>query len=316
MRDYVKVLRPGRAGMMGRAKLFRWTERLMGAPDLEAAAHVLRRLARTAPMPVLVPGRPYKPALSWRWMLRKTARGLSLREPFLKPIMEGGNMKLPFFCWSTLPVFTCPGAGDCANWCYSLTAWRVAGPWCRQAQNTLLLKFDRPLVERSFHAIPDGGVFRLYVDGDFDSVDTFDFWMRLLRERQSVRAYGYSKSWDVIWDWWHEVGKHWAEGVRNYRLNLSSGGRPQRVTREEMLSLPFVRGEFLTLPVDYHQADRSHLDSRRYHDPKYHKAVRDSGTRLGLKVFSCPGQCGTCCGAQHACGSDKFKGVTIAIGQH
>ena len=54
----------------------------------------------------------------------------------------------------------------------------------------------------------------------------------------------------------------------------------------------------------------------RYDDPAYHKAVREAGARLGLKVFSCPGKCGECAGGNHACGSDKFKGVVIVNGVH
>jgi hypothetical protein len=302
---------------MGRAKLMRWTAKLMEAQDLADAVLTLRRMAKAAGPPIRAPGRPFKPNLSWRRILQHTALGLARREPFLKVLSPDGNDKLPFWSWSTLPIFTCPGAGECADWCYSLTAWRVAGPWARQAQNTLLLRFDKRLVEQSFAAVPDGCVVRLYVDGDFDSHETFDFWMRLLRDRHGIRAYGYSKSWDIIHGWWEHVGKHWPEGVRNYRLNLSSGGRAQRVTREEMLSLPFVRGEFLSLPVNYPYSINGKVAGfSRYDDPRYHQAVRESATRLGLKVFSCPGKCGECAGGQHACASDRFKGVTVAIGIH
>lgn len=299
---------------MGRGKLMRWTARLMEAQDLADAVHTLRRMARASPPPVPIPGRPFKPALSWRGMLRRTANGLAAGEPAIRMFYEG-NDKLPFHTWSTLPIFTCPGAGECAVWCYSLTAWRVAGPWCRQAQNTLLLRFDKGPIERSFAAIPPDRVLRLYVDGDFDSVDTFDFWMRLLLGRPDLSAYSYSKSWDVIWEWWHAVGKRWPT-FPHYWLNLSSGGKAQKVSREEMLSLPFCRGEYLALPVDFRRPDRSHLDSRRYQDREYHRAVREAGQRIGLKVFSCPGECGPCCGGEHACGSAKFKGVVIANGIH
>ncbi len=30
-----------------------------------------------------------------------------------------GNSKLPFAAFSTLPGITCPGAGECLEWCYS-----------------------------------------------------------------------------------------------------------------------------------------------------------------------------------------------------
>ena len=35
-----------------------------------------------------------------------------------------GNGKLPFYCFSSLPGVTCPGAGSCLDWCYSFKAWR------------------------------------------------------------------------------------------------------------------------------------------------------------------------------------------------
>jgi hypothetical protein len=296
---------------MGRAKLMRWTARLMEAQDLADAVETMYRMARASPPTLPVPGRAYKPNLGWRVQLRRTARGLATGRPHLKVISDAGNDKLPFYTWSTLPLFTCPGAGECADWCYSLTAWRVASPWARQAQNTLLLRFDRGHIERSFAAIPPDRVLRLYVDGDFDSSDTFDFWMRLLLTRPDVSAYSYSKSWDVIWEWWQTVGKTWPRFPR-YWLNLSSGGRPQKVSREEMLSLPFCRGEFLSLPVKYSQT----AGWARYDDRAYHQAVREAGGRIGLKVFSCPGDCGSCCGGEHACGSGKFQGVVIANGIH
>jgi hypothetical protein len=311
VQDYVKVHRPGRPGMMGRQKLMRWTERVLAAPDLDQAVDTLRRMARTTPIPTPVPGRPFKPSLSWRRLIQRLARGLGDGEPLFTPIGVG-NDKLPFHTWSTLPVFTCPGAGECVDWCYSLTSWRVAGPWCRQTQNTLLLRFDKGLVEQAVQAIPPDRVLRLYVDGDFDSVETLDFWMRTLLKRLDLSAYSYSKSWDIVWEWWHDIGRKW-DAFPNYWLNLSSGGKAQKVSRQEMLGLPFVRGDYLSMPVDYHA--KKGWD--RYDDPAYHRAVREAGrTRLGLKVFSCPGQCGPCANGGHACGSPEFKGITIVNAIH
>ena len=37
---------------------------------------------------------------------------------------SGGNSKLPFVSFSTIPGATCPGAAKCLKECYSFKAWR------------------------------------------------------------------------------------------------------------------------------------------------------------------------------------------------
>ena len=39
-------------------------------------------------------------------------------------VFKVGNSKLPFLNFSTLPGSTCPGAGECLNYCYSFKSWR------------------------------------------------------------------------------------------------------------------------------------------------------------------------------------------------
>ena len=64
-----------------------------------------------------------------------------------------GNMKLPFYAFSSLPGFDCPGAGACLygdneytpenfgkGWCYSFTGWLYPAAFFRQLQNSLLLR--------------------------------------------------------------------------------------------------------------------------------------------------------------------------------
>lgn len=221
-----------------------------------------------------------------------------------------GNRKLPFYTWSTAPIYTCSGKGVCASWCYSLVAWRNAGPYWRQIQNTVLLRFMPDVVADAFLDLPAGITLRLYVDGDFADRETVRFWFKLLRLRKDIRAYGYSKSWDEL------AGE---KAPPNYVLNVSSGGRERDVSKDTMLSLPMTRGMFVAVPVD-----RRFIAMRdaRYEDPEYHEAVRAAARAMGFtKVFSCTGHCGECVKDKdgqwtHACGDMRFKGVTIANGIH
>jgi hypothetical protein len=294
---------PGYVPTMVRDDLLGITRKVMSAPSLLGAANVLSREARKLPSG----GKG-----TWRWYFRRLARCLRTRRAGFT-IFQEGNSKLPFYSFSALPGVTCPGAGECLDYCYSFTAWRYPGAWSRQVQNTLFLRHNRATIARAFHALPQGVVVRLYVDGDFDSARTVRFWFDLLGRRPDVRAYGYSKSWELIWAYAQS-----SPVPANYLLNLSSGGREQGVSREQMRALPFVRGDFLSVGVDYRpQGHKGNIGFDRYLDPQYHRAVRLAAEEKGLgKTFSCPGKCGECCGGSHACGSERMQGVTIVIGIH
>ena len=225
-----------------------------------------------------------------------------------------GNQKLPdFAAFSTLPIVTCPGMGDCGTVCYSLRAWRYPVPFLRQCQNTIYLIHDRSKIEKAFHDIPQNLVLRLYVDGDFDSVQTARFWFRLLKTRLDVTCYGYSKSWDELLAVPHD------EIPSNYRLNVSSGSCHDDTKKKLILESPLSRGEFIYLPIEGNFA----RGSARYDDPNYHAAVREGAKALGiLNAFSCPGHCDACPNAvknDHVCGggvNGQFEGMVVAIGIH
>ena len=218
-----------------------------------------------------------------------------------------GNVKLPFMTFSTLPDYTCPGAGSClyaddANngkkeLCYSFKAWRFPAAFFRQIQNTILIRRRKRVIEKIWMSLPTNRSVRLYVDGDIDSQATLRFWMRVLSRRPDLAVYGYSKSWALFLDY---------EGAwpTNYLLNISSGSIYGDDVRARMLALPVVRGSFDMVPIDKKLAGK-------YSDPEYKAAMRSQA-----KGFLCPGRCGTCTKTVHACGSKRFDGVPILIGIH
>lgn len=249
---------------------------------------------------------------SWAVMARKFLLFLSTGIPEFT-IFAKGNSKLPFSAFSSLPLFDCPGAGACKDFCYSLTAWRYPAAFFRQLQNSYLLRSEKgkATITGAFNRLP-AGTLRLYVDGDFFDKATVFFWMELIGSRPDIQAYGYSKSWKELVAA-HLSGIAWPA---NYQLNLSSGSVHSNVVKELIKALPIARGEFIALPID-----RVHISNRSYQGPTnpgfpaYQKAVQASAE--GQRVFVCKGRCGACLpSGDHACGSSKFKGVTIAIGVH
>ncbi|MFZ9873610.1 MAG: GP88 family protein [Steroidobacteraceae bacterium] len=273
----------------------------MTCGSMEEAAAAARRMAKR------IRGSRFQRG-TWKYFLCRFASSISAGQLPHEIFAEEGNVKLPFVAFSTLPIVTCPGAGSCAGiaerggapdlsraFCYSLRAWRYPAAFLRQAQNTLLLRFNRRAIIEAFKALPQGITFRLYVDGDFDSEGTALFWFNLLKQRPDIACYGYSKSWNIV----ESLAQH---VPANYALNLSSGGidDDDAAFRDRLRALPFVRGDFLALPIEGKFAK----GFARYNDPEYHRAVRAAAAAAGLgRVFSCPGTCGTCTGAGHACGA-------------
>ena len=241
-------------------------------------------------------------------------------------VFTEGNSKLPFIAFSTLPGVTCPGAGDCLNWCYSFRAWRYPASFGRQLQNTLLMRFNRATIVNALRAelarhnkqqaklpLEDRRPlrFRLYVDGDFSSLADVGFWFGFLAQCPAIQAYGYSKSWGILQSYVDGGGILPA----NYKLNLSSGSRhdDDANLKSQMQRLPIYRGEFVGVELA-----GSTKGFARFSDKAMHAGVRDKlkAQYPGQPVFSCPGQCGTCTTSDHACGSDRFKDVVIGIGIH
>ena len=247
-------------------------------------------------------------------MLAWIESGFHARLPF--SLFTEGNDKLSFYAFSSLPIVNCPGAGDCLKFCYSLTAWVYPTAFFRQVQNTLLLsnEIGRGIIINEFNNLPSG-VLRLYVDGDFKSVSDVVFWMELIASRPDIQAYGYSKSWIELISAGLKKGFRWPS---NYLLNLSNGAKHGEDIKAIVSTLPIVRGEFIAIHVD-----KRHIYNRAYQGPEkagfreYQKEVIFNASKLGKKVFVCKGKCGACLpNKEHACGSNKFRNVSIAIGVH
>lgn len=215
-------------------------------------------------------------------------------------IFTEGNSKLPFYSFSALPGVTCPGAGECLKFCYSFRAWRYPAAFMRQVQNTFLLRFHPNIIADAFYTLPQNIDFRLYVDGDFASVNDVAFWMTALSHRPDVRAYGYSKS-------FNELLSYTGAWPTNYMLNLSSGHRHNADTLERVRKLPIVRGEFIAVSIGRKIKSNEHGTA---------PVVTRLREVFKNKAFPCPGKCGSCTGKGHACGLPQLRGLPIIIAMH
>jgi len=219
----------------------------------------------------------------------------------------GGNSKLPFVSFSTLPGVTCPGAGDCINFCYSYRAWRYPAAFARMAQNAWLMRFNPAIISAAFAEIAasraDGFDFRLYVDGDFSCGADVAFWMQELKNTPTARAYGYSKSFAALLGF--DAVNSWPE---NYQLNISSGHNASPSMLSYVKALPITRGEFIAVSIG------RKVKSTEHGTAAVNQALRDA--MPDAKIFPCPGTCGSCTGAGHACGMSQLKNRVIAIAMH
>ena len=77
------------------------------------------------------------------WIAAVSENSSALADVPFSIFAETGNVKLPFVSFSTLPGFSCPGAGECLKFCYSYRAWRYPAGFLRQLQNTILLQTAR-----------------------------------------------------------------------------------------------------------------------------------------------------------------------------
>lgn len=245
--------------------------------------------------------------IGWQTNFNKLANVFASHKPSFSIFALGGNSKLPFVSFSTLPGVTCPGAGDCINFCYSYRAWRYPAAFARMVQNAYLLRFAPNVIADAFSLIaanrPNGFDFRLYVDGDFSGGGDVAFWMQLLHDTPNARAYGYSKSFAALLGY-GAIGT-WPT---NYQLNISGGHNAAQSMVDYVKALPITRGEFVAVSIGKKVKSNDHGTIAT--NAALRAAFPDT------KIFPCPGTCGTCTGKGHACGMPSLKGITIAIAMH
>ena len=222
-----------------------------------------------------------------------------------------GNMKLSFLSFSTMPIIDCPGYGICGKFCYSKNAWRNVSPFFRMLRNSIITRNHFDIIAAEFtrvsnnlHKRMEFVDFRLYVDGDFDSVETVKNWQDLLKTLPFIRAYGYSKSWVELLN--YHKNHSFAD---NYVLNLSNGGKYSHNSgiHNAVKKLPCVRGNFLALPV-------KKLKTENYSDSSYREKAKAAAKSLGItKFFICTGLCDNCTPKGHFCGSKNMKADVITL---
>lgn len=215
-------------------------------------------------------------------------------------VFTKGNSKLPFYSFSVLPGVSCPGAGECLQFCYSPKAWRYPAAFFRQLQNTVLMRFNFREIMKETLRIPEGSTVRLYVDGDFSNESDVNNWFHCMSEFPELQFYGYSKSLQLLADYNKDF-------PRNYKLNLSSGHNASDSVVQSIKALSIYRGEFIAVNTG------KKIRSSDYGTKETNDSIRSKFTE---KVFPCPGKCGECTSVGHACGSEKFKGKIIAIAVH
>ena len=241
----------------------------------------------------------------WQDNFAKLEHTFKTLDPSYSIFSLNGNSKLPFVSFSSLPGVTCPGAGECLDFCYSFRAWRYPAAFMRQAQNAYLMRYSQATIAEALHNVDASfkGLqydVRLYVDGDFSSVDDVTFWFDLIKTTPNARVYGYSKSFNQIMSYEGQLPS-------NYVLNISGGHNAHGAMITAIKTLSITRGEFIAVRIG------SKVRSSDHGKPATVKALRQA---FPQKAFPCPGTCGTCTGKGHACGMQALKGVPIIIAMH
>jgi len=89
----------------------------------------------------------------WQDNFAKLEHTFKTLDPNYSVFSLNGNSKLPFVSFSSLPGVTCPGAGECLDFCYSFRAWRYPAAFMRQAQNAYLMRYAPDSIVKALHVV-------------------------------------------------------------------------------------------------------------------------------------------------------------------
>ena len=238
-------------------------------------------------------------------------------------LFSDGNAKLRFLNYSTMPKVNCGGAGSCLTFCYSMKALRQPNVIVKWLATTILEGSAEgfSIIEKAFaynikrptykkELLENGNIaFRLYNDGDFQSLEKMVQWFKILKKFPMVKSYAYSKSLHIFKEL---IDIYGAEKIpSNFKLNLSSGIHPLfKGLKKTLANYDFVRGEFIGIDLGKKVKPTELTKENKIE-------LRAKARAMGFKKsFVCGGICQSCTSKGHACGMSRLKDVAIITPIH
>ena len=147
----------------------------------------------------------------------------------------------------------------------------------------IILEELRKELKRPIYRGLDSIPLRLYVDGDFSSLELLRLWMDLAKEFPQLKIYGYSKSLHLF----EELARTGYEWPTNYALNGSSGSKYEATATHRAAGSHFRSGAG-TLKRSRYQLKRLRAGKSYKLTRAVHQEIRSSYP--DKKVFICPGR--------------------------
>jgi hypothetical protein len=138
--------------------------------------------------------------------IRDKYRGTAMEDIPLEDLwvsMDKGNKKLAknITTFNLPAIKSCPNSKDCAKFCYAKKAERIY-PSARisRERNFRLAKENLQLLKaKILKNLRKGDIVRIHESGDFFSQEYLDMWYEVMKERQDVMFYAYTKT-EAMWD--------------------------------------------------------------------------------------------------------------------
>lgn len=134
-----------------------------------------------------------------------------------------GNSKLKadgIASFNIPPVSTCPGRGDCENWCYATVGqqWFPSGYSRRVAAFKATLEHDFPEIMVAHLKSERVKILRVHDSGDFYLPQYMLAWFKIAEQLPNVTFYAYTKQLILL-------QKLWDKKPANFKLIQSTGGK-------------------------------------------------------------------------------------------